>query len=259
MLLLLGSSPGSCWHLLQGGGQQHPGCQNPPQEKGKKKKSNLSLHGPSPPAHLPVREFEDGNKQQEEPHLHHGFNSHTHSKLSFQRAFILLGCSCIPPRTPEAAFQGSSSLQPWCSQPSIPSCCPPGQHRHNSMLTQSHYRVTMPHFCPWALIPHQATHLETWNSFPEIRHWGWGGEGIIHSCPYPPPDCRRKQPSCSPSVTSASHSLTLCPTTSSTGMPAPRWASRPPKGGFGNALDSKGASPSLPGGCVLAQLMQPSC
>lgn len=42
-VLLLGSSPGSCWHLLQGGGQQHPGCQNSPQEKGKKNLTSPSM------------------------------------------------------------------------------------------------------------------------------------------------------------------------------------------------------------------------
>lgn len=156
--------------------------------------------------------------------------THTQPQNSASRGHLSY-CASLQEHQSQTSREAAASSRGFPSPASLPAA-PRDRRRHNSMLTQSRYRVTMPHFCPRALIPQQPAHLETRNSFPEIRHWGCGGEGIIHSCPYPTPDCGREQPSLSHSVTSAQHSLALCPTTSSAGMSAPRGASRPPKGGF---------------------------
>lgn len=121
---VLWSSSRSGWHLLLSCSREKISNTQAARIPLGEGKTCPSLPGPSPRAHL---ELGDGAKQQQEPHLRPGFNSHTPPKLCFQRAFILLGCLCIPPRTPEPDFQGSSSLQPWSSQPSIPSRRPPGQ------------------------------------------------------------------------------------------------------------------------------------
>lgn len=112
--------------------------------------------------------------------------THTHPQNSASRGHLsyLAACASLQEHQSQTPREAAASSRGLPSPASLPAA-PRGRRRHNSMLTQSRYRVTMPHFCPRALIPQQPAHLETRNSFPEIRHWGCGGEGIIHSCPYP--------------------------------------------------------------------------
>lgn len=235
-----GAAPGQePWVLLApapGGGQQHPAARIP-----LRKRENLFF----PPQTIHLQHTSQSGSLGME---HNSSKSPTWTPNSASRGYLSYLAAMASLQEHQGSTAASSRGVP---SPASPPATPRDKHRHNSMLTQSHYPVTMPRFCPWALIPHQATHLETWNSFPEIRHWGWGGRDHPQLSLSP----LQAEEGSSQSVTSAEHCLTLCPTTSSTGMPAPRGASRPPKGGFA----SKETSLSLPGGCVLAQVIQPSC